>query len=385
MESGDFLIFRRVKLGETGMYKIQNTKGNIVEYVNKIIKDAVHKDVSDIHINTSDREFSVKYRIDGVLRRIEEFSKESNKLELAARIKIISNMNIAEKRLPQDGKMNMTVNGTAYDIRVSSIPTVNGESLVLRILKNEEKNTDFEILGFSGGNLNKINRLLAQKHGLLLISGPTGSGKTTTLFSLISKLNDESKKIVTIEDPVEKKISSITQIQVKEKIGLTFLEGLKYILRHDPDIIVIGEVRDKETAEMAVKTALTGHLVLATIHTNDTLSTIFRLIDMGIPKYLILNSLIGVISQRLIRKVCPKCMGESCSECTGGYKSRININEILLFDEEINEVFRKTESILKIKEKLKEKGFSSLLDDAHEKEKNGLTNKKEIFRVLGEY
>ena len=367
------------------MYKIQNTKENIVEYVNKIIKDAVHKDVSHIHINTSDKEFSVKYRIDGVLRRIEEFSKENNKLELAARIKIISNMNIAEKRLPQDGKMNMTVNGTAYDIRVSSIPTVNGESLVLRILKNEEKNADFEMLGFSGENLNKINKLLAQKHGLLLISGPTGSGKTTTLFSLISKLNDESKKIITIEDPVEKKISSITQIQVKEKIGLTFLEGLKYILRHDPDIIVIGEVRDKETAEMAVKTALTGHLVLATIHTNDTLSTIFRLIDMGIPKYLILNSLTGVISQRLIRKVCPKCMGESCPECAGGYKSRTNINEILLFDEEINEVFRKTESIIKIKEKLKEKGFSSLLDDAHEKEKTGLTNKKEIFRILGEY
>ncbi|MBP9479646.1 MAG: type II/IV secretion system protein [Sebaldella sp.] len=367
------------------IFKIYNNKENIIEYVNKIIKSAVIKNVSDIHININDKEFNVKYRIDGVLKKVEEFSKESNKLELIARIKIMSNMNIAEKRLPQDGKISININGSDYDIRVSSIPTVNGESLVLRVLKNDEKHTGFEALGFNGHNLMKIKKLLAKKHGLILISGPTGSGKTTTLFSLISKLNDESKKIITIEDPVEKKISNITQIQVKEKIGLTFLEGLKYILRHDPDIIIIGEVRDKETAEMVVKTALTGHLVLATIHTNDTLSTIFRLIDMGIPKYLILNSVIGVISQRLIRKICTECMGESCLNCTDGYKSRMNINEILVFDEEISEIFRKTESIIKIKEKLKEKGFINLLDDAHEKERVGFTNKAEIYRVLGEY
>ena len=365
-------------------FRIHNGKPGIIESVNRIIRDATTKHASDIHIDINSREFNIRYRIDGVLEKAEKFSFDNEKLEVISRIKIISGMNIAEKRLPQDGSINIVINNRKYDIRVSSLPTVDGESLVLRILQNEEKITDFESLGFRGKSFSNIKKLINKNHGLVLISGPTGSGKTTTLFSIINKLNDKSKKIITVEDPVEKKLKGITQIQVKEKIGLTFLEGLKHVLRNDPDIIVIGEIRDKETAEIAVKSALTGHLVIATIHTNDSLSTIFSLMDMGIPEYLILNSLNGVIAQRLVRKICVKCCGQSCPSCNSGYSGRININEILVFDDGVHELFRKTNSLGEIKNKIKETGFRDMLDDALEKEKEKIINKEEIFRVLGE-
>jgi type IV pilus assembly protein PilB len=366
-------------------FRVQNGKSGIIESVNRIIRDAAVKNASDIHIDISSREFNIRYRIDGVLEKVGKFSFENEKLEIISRIKIISRMNIAEKRLPQDGSINTIINGKKYDIRVSSIPTVDGESLVLRILKNENQETDFESLGFRGKNLSGIKKLINKNHGLILISGPTGSGKTTTLFAVINKLRDESKKIITVEDPVEKKLAGITQIQVNEKIGLTFLEGLKHILRSDPDIVIIGEIRDKETAEIAVKAALTGHLVIATIHTNDSLSTIFRLIDMGIPEYLIFNSLNGVVAQRLIRKVCVKCRGKSCTDCNSGYNGRISINEVLVFDESIHELFRNTVSLCEIKKKLKKSRFMDILDDACEKERENIINKEEIYRVLGEY
>ena len=365
-------------------FRIQNVKPGIIENVNRIIRDAAANHASDIHMDINSREFNVRYRIDGVLEKIGKFSFDNEKLEIISRIKIISKMNIAEKRLPQDGSINMTINSEKYDIRVSSLPTVDGESLVLRILQNEERITDFESLGFRGKNLSDIKKLINKNHGLILISGPTGSGKTTTLFSIINKLNNESRKIITVEDPVEKILTGITQVQVREKIGLTFLEGLKHILRSDPDIVIIGEIRDKETAEIAVKAALTGHLVIATIHTNDSLSTIFRLIDMGIPEYLIFNSLNGVIAQRLVRKICEKCLGKSCTFCNSGYSGRININEVLIFDDIVQELFRKMNSVREIKEKIKEAGFQDMLDDALEKEKASIINKEEIYRVLGE-
>ena len=365
-------------------FKIQNGKPGIIESVNRIIRDAVTKNASDIHIDINSREFNIRYRVDGVLEKVDKFSFDNEKLEIISRIKIISKMNIAEKRLPQDGSINITIQGKKYDIRVSSLPTVDGESLVLRILQNEDKITDFESLGFRGKSLLNIKKLINKNHGLVLISGPTGSGKTTTLFSIINKLNDESKKIITVEDPVEKRLGGITQIQVKEKIGLTFLEGLKHILRSDPDIVIIGEIRDKETAEIAVKAALTGHLVIATIHTNDSLSTIFRLVDMGIPEYLIFNSLNGVIAQRLVRKICQDCLGASCSSCNSGYSGRMNINEVLVFDDAVHELFRKTNSLREIKERIKGTGFRDMLDDAFEKEKESIINKEEIYRVLGE-
>lgn len=366
-------------------YKIYTNKSDAADYADRIIRKAVLMQASDIHIDLSDSEFSVRYRIDGVLRKIEEFDNNKQEVELISRIKIISNMNITEKRLPQDGSMSISVKEENYDIRVSSIPTVNGESLVLRLLKNENRNVELESLGFTEDSLFYIKKLISKNNGLLLISGPTGSGKTTTLFSIINILNDSRKKIITIEDPVEKKIKGITQIQVKEKIGLNFLEGLRHILRSDPDTVVIGEIRDKETAEIAVKSALTGHLVLATIHTDDSLSTIFRLIDMGIPKYLILNSIKGIIAQRLVRKICTKCFGKSCPDCTSGYKGRICVNEILVFEDEIYEIFRNTESMPEIKEELRKRKFLSILDDAKKKVEAGITNKKEIYRILGEY
>ena len=216
-------------------FRIQNGKPGIIESVNRIIRDAVAKNASDIHIDINSREFNIHYRVDGVLEKADRFSFDNEKLEIISRIKIISKMNIAEKRLPQDGSINLTIQGKKYDIRVSSMPTVDGESLVLRILQNEDRITDFESLGFRGESLSSIKKLISKNHGLVLISGPTGSGKTTTLFSMINKLNDESRKIITVEDPVEKRLNGITQIQVKEKIGLTFLEGLKHILRSDPD------------------------------------------------------------------------------------------------------------------------------------------------------
>lgn len=363
----------------------QNGRSGIIENVNRMIRDAVIKNASDIHIDINSREINIRYRIDGVLKKTDKFSFESEKLEIISRIKIISGMNIAEKRLPQDGSINTAVNGKRYDIRVSSIPTVDGESLVLRILKNEDNIADFESLGFRGKSLLNIRKLINKNHGLLLISGPTGSGKTTTLFSIINKLNNENKKIITVEDPVEKRIKGITQIQVKEKIGLTFLNGLRHILRSDPDIVIIGEIRDKETAEIAVKAALTGHLVIATIHTNDSLSTIFRLIDMGIPEYLIFNSLNGIIAQRLVRKVCKKCRGESCPSCNSGYSGRININEVLIFDDTIHELFRESSLLAEIKKKIKKTGFLDIFDDACEKESENIINKEEIYRILGEY
>lgn len=366
-------------------YKIYTNKSDAASNVDRIIRKAILMQASDIHIDLSNHEFSVRYRIDGVLLKIKEFNNNNQGMELISRIKIISNMNITEKRLPQDGSMGINIKEESYDIRVSSIPTVNGESLVLRLLKNENRDIKLESLGFTEDSLFYIKKLISKNNGLLLISGPTGSGKTTTLFSIINVLNDSSKKIITIEDPVEKKIKGITQIQVKEKIGLGFLEGLKHILRSDPDTVVIGEIRDRETAEIAVKSALTGHLVLATIHTDDSLSTIFRLLDMGIPKYLILNSIKGVIAQRLVRKICPKCSGKSCSDCSNGYKGRFSINEVLVFEDEVYEIFRNTESMPEIREKLKKRNFLTIMDDAKKKVNQGITNKKEIYRILGEY
>ena len=358
----------------------------VIKIVNSILENGIKGGASDIHIGLYKNRSTLRYRIDGVLISIDNSGFEkSNKAEVLARIKILSNLNIAEKRLPQDGRMNFEFKNNIYDIRISHIPTVDGESLVLRIAGSKKIETDFEVLGFTGKNLEKLNELIQKKSGMILISGPTGSGKTTTLFSILETLNNENKKIVTIEDPVERKLDGATQIQVKESIGLSFLSGLKYILRHDPDLIVIGEVRDRETAEIAVKSALTGHLVLATIHTGDIFSTLSRLEDMGIPKYLILNSLSGIISQRLVRKLCDKCGGISCSECNNGYSSRVNINEIIIFNDEINSVFRENETITEIRKILLTKGFRTMYADADEKVKMKITDSKEIYRVLGEY
>ena len=271
------------------------------------------------------------------------------------------------------------------------MPTIGGESIVLRILENYLEDINLETLGFSDQSIAMLNEILTRKYGMILVSGPTGSGKSTTLKSLINMLNDGRKKIITVEDPVESKIDGIIQIQVNQSIGVTFAEVLKATLRNDPDIIVISEIRDEVTAEIAVRAALTGHLVISTIHTNDAVSTLIRLVDMGIPKYLILDSLIGVIGQRLVGKKCQKCMGEGCDECSSGYSRRISINELLVLNQDVRNILKEDNHLgSETKNKLKmlnqkyqnQKCFIDFMEDADEKIEKNLISEREKTSII---
>ena len=380
-----------------------NKKNNLlskdtVSYLNEIIKAGFKERASDIHVKFDLLEgMEIKYRIDGYLKESQKLygivSKkilEKNITEIIARMKILAGMNVAEKRKPQDGSFSFLLNtkntNKRYDIRAAYMPTVNGESMVLRILENYLKDTKLEKLGFSNQSIRMLNEILDRKYGMILVSGPTGSGKSTTLKSLINMLNDGRKKIITVEDPVENKIDGTVQIQVNQEIGVTFSEVLKATLRNDPDIIVISEIRDEVTAEIAVRAALTGHLVISTIHTNDAVSTLIRLVDMGIPKYLILDSLIGVISQRLVKKKCQKCMGESCDECSSGYSGRISINEVLVLNQDVRNILKEDNHLgSETKNKLKmlnQKCFINFVEDANEKIENGLISEREKVTII---
>ena len=320
---------------------------------------------------------------------------EKNITEIIARIKILAGMNVAEKRKPQDGSFSFLLNikniNKRYDIRAAYMPTIGGESIVLRILENYLEDINLETLGFSDQSIAMLNEILTRKYGMVLVSGPTGSGKSTTLKSLINMLNDGRKKIITVEDPVESKIDGIIQIQVNQSIGVTFAEVLKATLRNDPDIIVISEIRDEVTAEIAVRAALTGHLVISTIHTNDAVSTLIRLVDMGIPKYLILDSLIGVIGQRLVGKKCRKCMGEGCDECSSGYSGRISINELLVLNQDVRNILKEDNHLgSETKNKLKmlnqkyqnQKCFIDFMEEADEKIEKELISKREKTSII---
>ena len=380
-----------------------NKKNNLlskdtVSYLNEIIKAGFKERASDIHVKFDLLEgMEIKYRIDGYLKESQKLYEivskkilEKNITEIIARMKILAGMNVAEKRKPQDGSFSFLLNtkntNKRYDIRAAYMPTVNGESMVLRILENYLKDTKLETLGFSTQSIRMLNEILDRKYGMILVSGPTGSGKSTTLKSLINMLNDGRKKIITVEDPVENKIDGTVQIQVNQEIGVTFSEVLKATLRNDPDIIVISEIRDEVTAEIAVRAALTGHLVISTIHTNDAVSTLIRLVDMGIPKYLILDSLIGVISQRLVKKKCQKCMGESCDECSSGYSGRISINEILVLNQDVRNILKEDNHLgSETKNKLKmlnQKCFINFVEDANEKIENGLISEREKVTII---
>ena len=380
-----------------------NKKNNLlskdtVSYLNEIIKAGFKERASDIHVKFDLLEgMEIKYRIDGYLKESQKLYEivskkilEKNITEIIARMKILAGMNVAEKRKPQDGSFSFLLNtkntNKRYDIRAAYMPTVNGESMVLRILENYLKDTKLETLGFSTQSIRMLNEILDRKYGMILVSGPTGSGKSTTLKSLINMLNDGRKKIITVEDPVENKIDGTVQIQVNQEIGVTFSEVLKATLRNDPDIIVISEIRDEVTAEIAVRAALTGHLVISTIHTNDAVSTLIRLVDMGIPKYLILDSLIGVIGQRLVKKKCQKCMGESCDECSSGYSGRISINEVLMLNQDVRNILKEDNHLgSETKNKLKmlnQKCFINFVEDANEKIENGLISEREKVTII---
>ena len=394
-------INEKVNIKEFTDNRKNNTlSNNVITYVNEIIKAGLAEHASDIHIKFDLLEgMEIKYRIDGYLAESQKLYEAVNKkllekniTEIIARIKILSEMNVAEKRKPQDGSFSFLLSSNKrYDIRAAYMPTIGGESIVLRILENYLENINLETLGFSSKSVKMLNEIMARKYGLVLVSGPTGSGKSTTLKSLIELVNDGRKKIITVEDPVESKIDGIVQIQVNQGIGVTFPEVLKATLRNDPDIIVISEIRDEITAEIAVRAALTGHLVISTIHTNDAVSTLIRLVDMGIPKYLILDSLIGVIGQRLVGKICQKCLGNGCESCSNGYSGRISINEVLVLNQDVRNVLKMDNHLgSESKDKLKllnqknenQKCFIDFMEDADEKIEKGLIFEKEKINII---
>lgn len=397
-------ITEKVKLKDISDNKKNNLLSkDTVSYLNEIVKAGFKERASDIHIKFDLLEgMEIKYRVDGYLMESEKLYESVNKkvlekniTEIIARIKILAGMNVAEKRKPQDGSFSFLLNikniNKRYDIRAAYMPTIGGESIVLRILENYLEDINLETLGFSNQSIVMLNEILTRKYGMILVSGPTGSGKSTTLKSLINMLNDGRKKIITVEDPVESKIDGIIQIQVNQSIGVTFAEVLKATLRNDPDIIVISEIRDEVTAEIAVRAALTGHLVISTIHTNDAVSTLIRLVDMGIPKYLILDSLIGVIGQRLVGKKCQKCIGEGCDECSSGYSGRISINELLVLNQDVRNILKEDNHLgSETKNKLKmlnqkyqnQKCFIDFMEDADEKIEKNLISEREKTSII---
>jgi len=396
-------------------YQSQNLgEGRIVQIVSNVIIGALQKNASDIHIESSEKQPVIRYRIDGVLTSISGYNllKEEHPA-LISRIKILSGLDISEKRLPQDGRIlfkynDQNQNTKEMDIRVSIIPSIHGESVVLRILDRDSLLVNLNSIGFSKSQFNLILKSIKKSNGMVLASGPTGSGKTTSLYAILSYLNNTEKKILTIEDPVEYQINGVEQIQANASIGFTFAEGLRSFLRHDPDIIMVGEIRDEKTAEIAIRSSLTGHLVLSTIHTNDSASSITRLLDMGIKPYLVASTVSLIISQRLVRKLCD-CKKQvkitqkmiisfgmkgllrvgskiyekkGCSKCEKtGYKGREAIFEILSVSATVKEAILKEKSSLEILKIAQKEGLKTLLQAGIEKVKKGITTLEEVFRV----
>ncbi len=382
----------------------------IIRLVNVIITRAVEARASDIHIEPFEKDLRIRYRVDDILREVESLPKHLH-AAVTSRVKIMANMDIAERRLPQDGRMRMRVAGRELDFRVATIPTSYGESVVLRILDRGSLVLNLEDLGLSPEGRLTFERMLSRPHGMILVTGPTGSGKTTTLYTALDKLNSPDRKIITIEDPVEYHLQGINQIQVKPQIGLTFASGLRHILRLDPNIIMVGEIRDRDTAEIAVQSALTGHLVFSTLHTNDSSGTIVRLLEMGVEDYLLASSLIGVVAQRLVRVICRRCRtpyepdagellmlgaadnlsgkkffkGMGCEECDHtGYRGRVGIFEILPVDGEIRRLILKNPESGTIQREAVKKGMTTLREDGLRKVFSGITTVDEIIRVTQE-
>ncbi|HTY78058.1 MAG TPA: type II secretion system ATPase GspE [Candidatus Bathyarchaeia archaeon] len=381
----------------------------VVRLVNLLIEEAVTSEASDIHVEPSEERLRVRYRIDGVL-----YDRESppRKLQaaLTSRIKLMAEMNIAERRLPQDGRIRVTAAGRRVDIRVSTVPTVHGESLVMRLLDRSSVFLPFNRLGFSPPVAETYEALIRRPHGILLVTGPTGSGKTTTLYAALDKINSVDKKIITIEDPVEYQLAGVNQIPVRPNIGLTFAAGLRHIVRQDPDVIMVGEIRDLETAEIAIQAALTGHLVLSTLHTNDAPSAIARLQDMGAEPYLVASVLNAVLAQRLVRRVCAACRapyepeardllaigvadatgvelfrGKGCDECRGtGYRGRVGIYELFVITEDARGLILAKRPSGEIRRHAIERGMVTLRDDGWAKARAGITTVEEILRVTQE-
>lgn len=378
----------------------------VVRLVNQLLSNAVVMKASDIHIDPQETKVVIRYRVDGVLRTERTLPKHLQSL-LTARIKIMANLDITEHRVPQDGRMKVNLEFHPIDLRVSTLPTVFGEKMVLRILDLSSSLNDIYKLGFNKLNLKRFSDLIEKPNGIVLITGPTGSGKSSTLYAALNKLNTEEVNIITVEDPVEYQLEGINQIQVNPIIGMTFAAGLRSILRQDPNIIMVGEIRDKETVEVAIRASLTGHLVLSTIHTNDSFGTVTRLLDMGVEPFLVASALSGIVAQRLVRRVCRDCAeeqfptkreqeifakrgiriekivrGRGCSSCNmTGYKGRIAVQEVLVMNDEMRRVIMNRESFAKLRELAIKGKTIFLIDDGLLKVKQGLTTTEEILRV----
>ena len=387
------------------------SEGPVIRLVNLIITRAIELRASDIHFEPFEEQFRVRYRIDGVLHDVESPPKRLQ-AAIVSRVKIMAKLNIAERRLPQDGRIMLRVKGKEIDFRVSSIPTIHGESIVLRILDKSSIVLDIEKLGFPEDTMGGFRDLIQRPHGIILVTGPTGSGKTTTLYCALEKINSPDKKIITVEDPVEYQLRGINQIQVKPAIGLTFANSLRSIVRQDPDVILIGEIRDAETAEIAIHSALTGHLVLTTLHTNDAPSAITRLIDMGTEDYLLSSTVIGILAQRLVRVACPFCREpyspspavlkemklnssdlaglkisevKGCEKCSNtGYWGRTGIYEFLKMTDDVQKLILGKKDSNIIKEAARKNGLRTLREDGWLKVKQGITTISEVLRVTQE-
>ncbi|MBF0522284.1 MAG: type II/IV secretion system protein [Candidatus Omnitrophica bacterium] len=356
----------------------------VVKFVNLMIIKAVSEGASDIHVEPEENSLSIRFRIDGILH-VQPQPPKQFRAEIISRIKILSHLDIAEHRRPQDGRIQMQIDSRRIDIRVSFIPTVYGENVVLRLLDTSNILLGLDQIGLQKENLNKFRSLLQRPNGIILVTGPTGSGKTTTLYSSLSTINSPDKSIVTIEDPVEYRLPGVRQTQVEPKVDLTFARGLRAILRQDPDIIMVGEIRDPETAQIAIQAALTGHLVLATLHTNNAAGAVTRLLDIGVEPFLLSSSIIGVMAQRLVRLVCKNCGGRGCKSCSmTGYKGRTGIYELLVFDEKIRALILRKASADEINRAGLADGMQSLRDNGLDKASQGLTTKEEVFRVTQE-
>ena len=398
----EFNVDEMVKITEQITDEVANAP--VVKLVNSIIEHAININASDIHIEPTEGKMRVRLRQDGVLQEVMNTPKNAHGAVIT-RIKIIGGMDIAEKRIPQDGRVETIIANKPIDLRLSVLPTVHGEKVVIRILGRSDVLLNRGMLGLSESNEVLFDKIINSPHGIVLVSGPTGSGKTTTLYAVLKDLNQPTTNIVTVEDPVEYRMPGVNQVQVNVRAGMTFSSGLRSILRQDPDIILIGEIRDGETAEIAIRASITGHLVLSTIHTNDSASTVTRLVDMGVDPYLVSSAVVGIISQRLVRKICPRCKesykpshseamqlkmkeptplfrGAGCPECSfSGYKGRTAIHEILVVTKEIRELIDRRASDEQIKTVAIRQGMTTLMDTCIKLVLEGVTTTSEMLKV----